>query len=145
MNKKTVVSQITVSRNTNHKELIARKQAIMAKLGQLFAKGGAHLEPLSALVELRKNGKLIGKHHIDCGLITSDGKTYHFCFGYDRAKEAEHPFFIRLMDNWFEGSRVVAKDDWFYAALASAMNIQGTFRDQEISVSISKVELSQAA
>ncbi len=87
----------------------------------------------------------VGHHHVDCALITSDQKTYYFCFGYNRVKEAEHPFFILLKDNWFDGTKLIAQDGWFYQSLSEVMNIQGGFLGQGITVAISNIQVDQAA
>ncbi len=128
-----------------NRQLAAQKAAIIARLHTLFAQGGAHVEPLSALLEVKLGGKRVGHHHVDCALITSDQKTYYFCFGYNRVKEAEHPFFILLKDNWFDGTKLIAQDGWFYQSLSEVMNIQGGFLGQGITVAISNVQVDKAA
>jgi hypothetical protein len=128
-----------------NRQIAAQKAALIARLCTLFAQGGAHVEPLSALLEVKRAGKRFGHHHVDCALTTSDQKTYYFCFGYNRVKQAEHPFFILLKDNWFDGAKLIAQDGWFYESLSEVMNIQGGFLGQGITVAISNVQVDQAA
>lgn len=126
-------------------QLLARKLVLMDRLAKLFARANAHLEQLCGLVELSDNGKSAGRYHIDCMLITAESKTYYFTFGYSQAKSVEHPFFIRLNEDWFDGTKLVTDDRWLYASLSQAMGCQGEFLAQGISVAMSQIELSRAA
>lgn len=134
-----------VNNISNNNELTAQKAALIKTLSTLFAAQGAHLEAVSALLEVRRDGKFVSNYHADCMLINSDGKTYYFTFGYDRAKEAEHPFFIRIFDTWFQNNAFVARNHSLYAPLSEVMNLQGEFAARGITVMVKEVDEQIAA
>lgn len=141
---KTLRAKVNKNVFNNH-ELNAKKAALINTLSKLFASQGAHLEAVSALLEVRRDGKFVSNYHADCMLISGDGKTYYFTFGYDRTKQAEHPFFIRLFDSWFRDNAFVAKNHSLYAPLSEVMNVQGEFAAKGISVQVKAVETAIAA
>jgi hypothetical protein len=135
-----------VKTNTaNYQELAARKHALIAKLGELFA-GIGTVASVSGLVTATNEGEFAGNFHVDCMLVLNDGQTYYFTFGYSQAKEVGHMFFIRILDAWFDGKRLVAKDRWLHTALLQTMSIQGELnRKGCFSVNLSQVEMLMAA
>lgn len=126
-------------------ELKAKKAALIGTLSSLFAAQGAHLEAVSALLEVRQDGRFVSNYHADCMLISGDGKIYYFTFGYDRAKTAEHPFFIRIFDTWFQDNAFVARNHSLYAPLSEVMNVQGEFAAKGITVKVKEVDTAIAA
>lgn len=141
---KTANAKVNNGGNINN-ELADQKATLIKTLSTLFAAQGAHLEAVSALLEVRRDGKFVSNYHADCMLINSDGKTYYFTFGYDRAKEAEHPFFIRIFDTWFQNNAFVARSHSLYAPLSEVMNLQGEFAARGITVNVKEVETAVAA
>ena len=135
----------STANRVNGYELAAKKAALIARLTQLFGQVGAQLEPMSANIELNQGRTRIGIFHADCTLVTSEGRCYYFCFGYDRAKEMEHPFFIRLVDSWFKGNELVAPDRWLYTSLSEVMNVQGAFIGKGITARVKDLQLAKAA
>lgn len=109
-------------------ELVARKRVLIDRLAVLFASVDAHLEPISALAELNGNGKGGERHHVDCQLILASGETYYFTFGYKQVRDGEHPFFIRILESWFDGTKLIAREQWLHTALLQVMNLQGDLR-----------------
>ena len=137
--KKKIVKAIT------NQELTAQKEAIVARLIKLFSTVAATVLPQTALIELKLNRKLVGHFHADCSIQTNDGQAYYVCFGYDRVKVAEHPFFIRIEDHWFRGADLIAKDEWFYESLSEVMNIQGRFEQNRTTLRVIDEDVAQAA
>ena len=129
--------------NFANNQINAQKQALIKTLGTLFAQAGWHLETVDALASVGTAQKRISRHHVDCILVTDQGKTYYFCFGYSKTKNAENPFFIRLLDSWFDGTKLVAKSNWLLPPITEAMKVQNDFLCEGITVRFE--ELRQAA